>query len=154
MLVRMAKRINMRRLSMLVLTVWMVSATGWGITELAARYDPFSPRYNEARYRKTIEEVYGKPYNVWYREQVESCSGESDIHPFESRDWCIAVRTGPAFAHHGDAKAAFTKWLAFVSDQANNIAIFVLVLCSVPIAAWFLGFRTMPVLMRWLTTET
>ena len=157
MLVHMAKRINMRRLSMLILTVWMVGATGWGITKLAARYDAFSSHYNEALYRKTIEEAFGKPYNVWYREQVEFCSGESDKGLFGSaKDRCMG-RAWPAFVQPRGLEAikAFgMKRLAFVSDQANNIAIFVLVLCSVPIAAWFLGFRTMPVLMRWLTTET
>ena len=49
--------------------------------------------------------------------------------------------------------SGFPVRVAFVSDQADNIANFVLVLCGVPIAAWFLGFRTMPVLMRWLSRE-
>ncbi len=157
MLVRMAKRINMRRLSMLILTVWMVGAAGWGITKLAARYNAFSSHYNEALYRKTIEEAFGKPYNVWYREQVEFCSGESDKGLFGSaKDRCMG-RAWPAFVQPRGLEAikAFgMKGLAFVSDQADNIANFVLVLCGVPIAAWFLGFRTMPVLMRWLSRET
>ena len=156
MLVRMAKQINKRRLSMLILTVWMVGATGWGITKLAARYDTFFSHYNEALYRKTIEEAFGKPYNVWYREQVEFCSGESDKGLFGSaKDRCMG-RAWPAFVQPRGLEAikAFgMKRLAFVSDQADNIANFVLVLCGVPIAAWFLGFRTMPVLMRWLSRE-